>query len=780
MPKILRSLILLSLLMAASSLNVRAETPPPAQVAEMIRSSLFAAQMSLPSEVTNAEAHLSHAEAAYVGSFQATIAAANPAADERIREGFEGMRAALEGPSAEEFALARTRVWTAVLNGAYTIVERSIQSGEMATAQAWLGVREFRTATRFSRPNADATLALQKLAAGEITTEDALQFLRADLFDTYQARLNEALRDLEAAGENGFTIRQAELAGLAVGYFEVLAPAYAEQRGIGALDEARRLFRELEAAAVSSADSRSALDSVSTALENFRAAPLSPAEQSRRAGQLLRYLNLVPVEYERGVANGQVTKQFEIQEAVTFHEAAQAAFDDLRDLLNTRHPQETAQAAKMIDALGKQVGQASTGGAVAGPDEVQETTAQVVSLLETSMPEEWQKGSTAGDFDVIDSMLDQMLTAVRAGEYDLAESARLEAYAILESGPEARLSVLAPQSKVLIEDLFWNGQGEHKGLAFLIQREASLNEIKASRLALDSELKSVEELLSVQSAPLAVVGNAGIIVFREGLEAVVILTSLMGSMKAAESRKYRRPMWVGTALALLATVLTWVLAREILASLARYGEKLEAVVSLIAIAVLLLITNWFFHKAYWTGWIASFQSKKKRLLSGEAGLIVGLVSLGFTSVYREGFETVLFLQALVLDSGTGLVLGGVGIGLLATVLVGIVTFKVQARLPYMKMLVITGILIGGVLLIMVGKTVHVLQVVGWMGTSPVPGVTTPYWLGTWFGTYATWQGFGLQLAAAIFVIGSYYLAEAIRKGRLKNFALKSYTLESEH
>jgi high-affinity iron transporter len=763
MQKVLKTVVLLTFIFAVSSLNARADALPPVQVAEMIRSSLFAAQMDLFSDNSKAETRLSQAEAAYTGPFQAIIAAANPQADERIRAGFDSMRAALRGGSTGEFSAARGRTWTAVLNGGYSAVERAIQNGDMPTAQAWLGVREFRTATRFSRPNADATLALQKLASGAIGAEDAIQYLRADQLDTYQARLNEALRDLEAARQNGFSTRQAELAGLAAGYFEILAPAYAEQRGPQALQAARGGFMELETAAISGMDLRAALDSVSTALENYRAAPLSPSEKSRRAGQLLRYLNLVPVEYERGVSNGQVTKQFEIQEAVTFHEAAQAAFDDLGNLLNASHPEETAEAARMMDLLGKQVGQASTGAAITEPGKVRETTAQLVSLLEASMPTEWQKGSTAGDFDVIDAMLDQMLTVVRAGEYDQAESARIEAYAILESGPEARLSVLAPQSKVLIEDLFWNGQGEHKGLAFLIQREAPLSEVKASRAALDSELNAAEEVLSVQSAPIGIVGNASIIVFREGLEAVLILASLMGSMKTAESRKYRRPMWAGTGLALLATVLTWVLARGILVALARYGEKLEAVVSLIAIAVLLLITNWFFHKTYWTSWIASFQSKKKRLLAGEASLILGLISLGFTSVYREGFETVLFLQALVLDSGTGLVLAGVGIGLLATVLIGIVTFKVQARLPYKKMLIITGILIGGVLIVMVGKTVHVLQVVGWLTIHAIPGVPLPFWLGTWFGVYATWDGLGLQALAGAFVIGSYYLAERIKK-----------------
>jgi high-affinity iron transporter len=255
------------------------------------------------------------------------------------------------------------------------------------------------------------------------------------------------------------------------------------------------------------------------------------------------------------------------------------------------------------------------------------------------------------------------------------------------------------------------------------------------------------------------VTNAAVIVFREGLEAVLILASLMGSLKAAESRQYRRPLWWGTILALAATVLTWLLAYSILTAMARFGEKLEAIVSLIAIGVLLLITNWFFHRIYWTDWLARFHSRKRRLLSGEAGLMLGLVALGFTSVYREGFETVLFLQALVLEGGLGVVLSGAAIGLAATGLIGLITFVVQARLPYKKMLIVTGIMIGGVLLVMVGHTVHVLQVVGWLPIHLIPALNLPYWANIWLGLYPTWEGLSLQVAAAIFIIGSYYLAE---------------------
>ena len=138
----------------------------------------------------------------------------------------------------------------------------------------------------------------------------------------------------------------------------------------------------------------------------------------------------------------------------------------------------------------------------------------------------------------------------------------------------------------------------------------------------------------------------------------------------------------------------------------------------------------------------------------------------------------LFLQALVLEGGLAVVLGGVALGLVATVLVGVVTFALQARLPYKKMLIATGIMIGGVLLVMVGNTVHVIQVVGWLPIHPIPTLPLPFWTGMWFGLYSTWEGLLLQAAAAVFVIGSYYLAEWQKKSR-HTLALSTQPTPSE-
>ena len=63
------------------------------------------------------------------------------------------------------------------------------------------------------------------------------------------------------------------------------------------------------------------------------------------------------------------------------------------------------------------------------------------------------------------------------------------------------------------------------------------------------------------------------------------------------------------------------MAKTVLSSLVRYGEKVEAVVSILAVCVLLLILNWFFHKVYWADHLAGLHGRKKHVLRG-AGLSV--------------------------------------------------------------------------------------------------------------------------------------------------------------
>jgi high-affinity iron transporter len=265
----------------------------------------------------------------------------------------------------------------------------------------------------------------------------------------------------------------------------------------------------------------------------------------------------------------------------------------------------------------------------------------------------------------------------------------------------------------------------------------------------------------------AVVLDSGLLVFREGLEAVLVLAALTASFVGA-NRGLRRPVAAGAGTALLASVATWFVAIVLIGALGGPGLDLQAATGLLAVAVLLVVMNWFFHKIYWTGWISAHNKVRRRVATPEAGrrALLGLAILGFTAVYREGFEVVLFLQNLRIRSGDAAVLEGVAIGFALTVAAGAITFSAQRRLPYRKMLVATGILLGFVLLVMVGESVQEMQLAGWLPATPI-GIGFPGAVSLWFAAFPTVEGLAAQAAAAALVIGSYVAAERIRRPRLE-------------
>jgi high-affinity iron transporter len=261
-----------------------------------------------------------------------------------------------------------------------------------------------------------------------------------------------------------------------------------------------------------------------------------------------------------------------------------------------------------------------------------------------------------------------------------------------------------------------------------------------------------------------IVFNSSMIVFREGLEAVLIFAAVTASF-IGENRSKRRPVVLGAAISFAAAVATWFVAQAVLDAASSLGPKLEAITGFVAILVLLLVLNWFVHKVYWSQWIGRHHRQRRRLLARTGiGATAGLVALGFTSVYREGFEVVLFLQNLQLQDGSGTVLEGVAIGLAATAVVGLVTFWLHHRLPYRRMLVLTGVLVGAVLVVMIGGTALSFAELGWIPMHRTP-FSVPGWMGAWFEIYPVWETLAAQVLAAVFVVGSYHLAEYLKVRR---------------
>jgi len=98
------------------------------------------------------------------------------------------------------------------------------------------------------------------------------------------------------------------------------------------------------------------------------------------------------------------------------------------------------------------------------------------------------------------------------------------------------------------------------------------------------------------TSPTVAFLDIGVLVFREGLECILVLAAITASMTGKKS-SYRRPVAAGAGMAFLATLITWFIAIRIVGQLSESvpALDLQAATGLLAVIVLLVIMNWFFH-----------------------------------------------------------------------------------------------------------------------------------------------------------------------------------------
>ena len=266
--------------------------------------------------------------------------------------------------------------------------------------------------------------------------------MKKDLLDAYQARLLDYLDEADQARQRSYGAALAENAALAAGLLadprrRVRAPA---QRCRAA--HVDRTFAALARSAAAGDDAAFERErrQAMRALDAFTAAPFTPEEQARRAAQLIRFLDLVPIEYDHGTDGEHVTIPFELQEALAFTDGAQSALNDLEAPLSDRDPAAVATIEHELARLEAYSRNAREGGEVVPLEQVEATHDRASDALDATLPSEWKETDAEADFDLVDISLDQMQAAVSAGEPEQAEQARLSRLRVLRVRPRAAAS----------------------------------------------------------------------------------------------------------------------------------------------------------------------------------------------------------------------------------------------------------------------------------------------------------------------------------------------------
>ena len=295
-----------------------------------------------------------------------------------------------------------------------------------------------------------------------------------------------------------------------------------------------------------------------------------------------------------------------------------------------------------------------------------------------------------------------------------------------------------------------------------IQSGAPMSEIRDQERAILRGLDDVERSITEKgiAAPAVAFAFSFTILFREGLEAVLLIAILLGSLEAARARNYRRPLAWGAAAAIAASIAPFALSLTVLEIAPVDRELLEGGAAVLAVLVLVMVCFWLVSRLEHRRWMEFMRSRVSAAVA--TGGALAFAGLGFTAIYREGFETVLFYQALVLFAEGLMLYVALGAAVAAGALVGVgyAILKLGKRLP------IKPLLIGGAAMLLLlsvafaGNAVRSLQGADVIGVTPINGdwARLPIFIAEMTGIHPTVQGIAVQAALlATFVAGALWV-----------------------
>jgi high-affinity iron transporter len=382
------------------------------------------------------------------------------------------------------------------------------------------------------------------------------------------------------------------------------------------------------------------------------------------------------------------------------------------------------------------------------------------------------KAAVRNNIDQIRIKLDETLRLYKDGNAEGALLTSRSAYLDSYENVEIPLRPIDPDFTLDMEIKFAE-------LRNLIQARAPYDQVEAKVVEIRRGLDESERLVSGTGivAPAIAFSTSFSIIFREGLESALIVGAILTYLEASRNERFKKHVYYGIVLAFAATAVTWFIAQYIINISGASRELIEAIAGVSAVAVLFWVSFWILNKVETKKWIEFVKAKVWKATT--TGSVMVFVMLSFFTVYREGFETVLFYQAMLSFAkymewyvAAGLVLG-LGVITGATFLVR----KLGRKLPLRVLFGLTMGIGAYMSIAFMGNAVREFQEVGYLPTTHLIGTVPRLDINTaaMTGIHPTLETIVAQLVLlAVYLAGSLYvLVLQPRRNRAIEAARKS-------
>ncbi|GED67225.1 Fe 2+/Pb2+ permease [Brevibacillus reuszeri] len=231
---------------------------------------------------------------------------------------------------------------------------------------------------------------------------------------------------------------------------------------------------------------------------------------------------------------------------------------------------------------------------------------------------------------------------------------------------------------------------------------------KAAGLLADMKM----ELEPYTTASSYTAWDAGLILFREGLEAILIIISLLTFLNKSGNAHKRKWIWSGAAAGMVASAILAVILSIVFSNLSTGSsrETIEGVTGLIAVLFMITIGAWLHRKSNLQAWNRFVEQSIGASLA--KGALWSLAFTAFLAVVREGAETIIFYMGMAATiSMTDLLVGIIG-ALVVLAVIGYAIIRLSTRIPVRPFFLVAGLLLYYMAFKFVGVSVHALQVTG--------------------------------------------------------------------
>jgi high-affinity iron transporter len=365
------------------------------------------------------------------------------------------------------------------------------------------------------------------------------------------------------------------------------------------------------------------------------------------------------------------------------------------------------------------------------------------------------KGQVRNEIDKIRLKLDEVISIYNQNDTSQALATARSAYLDSYEHVELPLRPIDPDFTLEMEIKFAE-------LRNLISSSAPSDEVISKIAELKSGLDESERFVSGIGvvAPAIAFSSSFSIIFREGLESALILGAILTYLEASRNEKFKKHVYAGIVLAIALTAATWVIAQFIIEISGVQRALIEAIAGISAVAVLFWVSFWVLNKIETKKWIEFVKAKVWQATT--TGSFMVFVLLSFFTVYREGFETVLFYQALFSFAKYMeiYVLAGLVLGLAVIIAVVFIIRKLGRKLPLRVLFGLTMAVGAFMSITFLGNAVREFQELGWISTTPIYNIVPRLDINvaTMTGIHPTVETVVAQLILlAIYLGGSLYI-----------------------